>query len=249
MRISVSLHRSLTTACSVVLVTHVVSAQAPADSVVRLSLRGYMSMHPLRVETTGIVVGVATLAVFDDRIAHEVGELRAWSGPRARHVSQLTSSIGGYLPVAVGGTLALSGWAFHSDFTKNLGVDVTKSMVVSGLLTTVIKGTVGRARPRAFPDDADSYNPGRGFLDNNHASFPSGHASAAFAGATVLASELSRAHPRHAKWIRVGLFGAATAVGFSRMYENAHWASDVFAGAAIGTLSGLHVVHQREPKP
>jgi membrane-associated phospholipid phosphatase len=31
---------------------------------------------------------------------------------------------------------------------------------------------------------------------------------------------------------------AATFVGFSRMYEDKHWASDVLLGAAIGELCG-----------
>ena len=38
------------------------------------------------------------------------------------------------------------------------------------------------------------------------------------------------------------MYGGATLVGLSRMYNNAHWASDVALGAAIGTFSGIKVV-------
>jgi membrane-associated phospholipid phosphatase len=38
------------------------------------------------------------------------------------------------------------------------------------------------------------------------------------------------------------MYGGATLVGLSRMYNNAHWASDVVLGAAIGTFSGIKVV-------
>ena len=38
------------------------------------------------------------------------------------------------------------------------------------------------------------------------------------------------------------MYGGATLVGLSRMYNNAHWASDVTLGAAIGTFSGIKVV-------
>jgi membrane-associated phospholipid phosphatase len=38
------------------------------------------------------------------------------------------------------------------------------------------------------------------------------------------------------------MYGAATLVGLSRMYNNAHWASDVAVGAAIGTFAGIKIV-------
>jgi membrane-associated phospholipid phosphatase len=58
---------------------------------------------------------------------------------------------------------------------------------------------------------------------------------------TVLATELSRTHPRQAWWIRGSLFGAAALVGVSRITENAHWTSDVAGGAALGVLTGVQV--------
>jgi membrane-associated phospholipid phosphatase len=38
-------------------------------------------------------------------------------------------------------------------------------------------------------------------------------------------------------------YGAASLIGLSRISENKHWISDVFAGAAIGYLSGRLVVN------
>ena len=38
-------------------------------------------------------------------------------------------------------------------------------------------------------------------------------------------------------------------VGLSRMYNNMHWASDVMAGAAIGTIIGLKVVKYTHSHP
>ena len=38
------------------------------------------------------------------------------------------------------------------------------------------------------------------------------------------------------------MYGGATLVGLSRMYNNKHWASDVVLGAAVGTFSGIKVV-------
>ena len=53
----------------------------------------------------------------------------------------------------------------------------------------------------------------------------------AFALATSLADEI------HRPWATVGLYGMATAVGWSRINDNRHWLSDIAAGALIGITS------------
>ncbi|MEP7344461.1 MAG: phosphatase PAP2 family protein [Gemmatimonadaceae bacterium] len=249
MPVSVPICRRLTTCIACTMLSGVLGAQVPVDSTARFVWRDLPSQHPRVTLGMGIVATATTIALFDNHLAYESRKFRDWSGSGMQSISLATSSVGGYLPLALGGSLAVSGWAFHHDFTQHLGTDVVKSVITSGVVTLAIKGSVGRGRPRESPDDADLFHPGKGFFDNNFASFPSGHTSAAFSSATVLAMELSKAHPSHSKWIKLGMYGAATAVGLSRMYENAHWASDVFAGAAIGTLSGMRIVRQRNAKP
>ena len=57
-------------------------------------------------------------------------------------------------------------------------------------------------------------------------SFPSSHATTAFAGAVVLSFLLPRFWPL--------FIAAATLVAFSRLYVGVHYPTDVIAGAAIG---------------
>ena len=64
-------------------------------------------------------------------------------------------------------------------------------------------------------------------------SFPSGHATTAFAAAAAVGVF----HPR----LRVPLYGLAALVGLSRVYLGVHYAFDVVAGAALGVALGLAV--------
>ena len=43
-------------------------------------------------------------------------------------------------------------------------------------------------------------------------------------------------------WIKATAYSVASLVGYSRIYHNAHFASDVLAGAAIGSLVGTSLV-------
>lgn len=64
-------------------------------------------------------------------------------------------------------------------------------------------------------------------------SFPSGHTSFAFAMAHFVHKEYGELSP----WYSIGAYSCATTVGIMRVAKNAHWISDVVAGAGIGILS------------
>ncbi len=67
---------------------------------------------------------------------------------------------------------------------------------------------------------------------DNH-SFPSGHSSFAFVGATILDREYGHLSP----WISVGGYAVATGTQLLRLRHNAHYVHDVVMGATIGVVS------------
>ncbi len=73
-------------------------------------------------------------------------------------------------------------------------------------------------------------------------SFPSGHSSFAFAMAHFMHHE----YEDKSVWFSVGAYACATTVAVMRVSKNAHWISDVVAGAGIGILSTelIYLTHQ-----
>ncbi|MBL4908529.1 MAG: phosphatase PAP2 family protein [Alteromonadaceae bacterium] len=61
-------------------------------------------------------------------------------------------------------------------------------------------------------------------------SFPSGHTSAAFMGASFI-------HYRYGWKYSIPAYVAAAYVGYSRVHSNQHYTRDVVAGAAVGIIS------------
>jgi len=126
----------------------------------------------------------------------------------------------------------------------DLGVHGTEAVVISGIVTAMIKDVAGRARPNVSQDTSPhDFAFGRGLhKGGGYQSFPSGHTSAAFAAAAAVTTESQRWWPNGIWFVAPVMYGGATLVGVSRMYNNAHWASDVVVGAAIGTFGGIKVV-------
>jgi membrane-associated phospholipid phosphatase len=101
--------------------------------------------------------------------------------------------------------------------------DLGEAALVAFVYTGLLKVTVQRERP----DASDSH------------SFPSGHASNAFALAAVT--------QHHYGWkVGVPMYALAGVVGYSRMVGDKHYLSDVVAGATIGFIAGRAVVRRND---
>lgn len=111
-----------------------------------------------------------------------------------------------------------------------------ESFALASLVTRIPKTLVGRERPDNWQGDGPfAFN---GPLHGT--SFPSGHTTASFAVASVIATQF-----RDSKWIPIAAYSVAGLAGISRIYDNKHWLTDVVAGATIGTLVGNLVSHRK----
>lgn len=148
------------------------------------------------------------------------------------------------VPGSLIGTAAFYGLgrARHDDAMSDVSLHTFEAVAVTGVVTTALKMTAGRARPYVDTSNPHSFKLLRGLQSDAYQSFPSGHTSTAFAAATALTAEASEWRPKD-RWIVAGVtYTLATLTGVSRVYNNYHWASDVLGGAAVGTITGLAVV-------
>jgi membrane-associated phospholipid phosphatase len=136
-----------------------------------------------------------------------------------------------------GAALFLGTWGYATLIGSRAGKGEAWNMLESGGLSFVsayaLKYIVRRQRPDATTDPNHFFGGGT--------SFPSEHATAAFAVGTVFAES---GNPRY-RWIRRTIgYGVGIYTAYSRLKHNAHWLSDTVAGAALG-MATAHFVMDR----
>ena len=96
-------------------------------------------------------------------------------------------------------------------------------LTTSFIVNIVIKNVVMRDRPWVVQQISDAVCP-------DDFSFPSGHASGAFAGAVIFAF-----YDRQRKWL---YYGIASLISLSRIYLHCHYVLDITVGALLGFFIG-----------
>ncbi len=136
------------------------------------------------------------------------------------------------LPAGVLAMSALGAWQDGSPRALlEDAVVVAEAVSVAATLTSLSKRTFARTRP-----------------DGGGGSFFSAHTSRAFVLATAAGSVASLRGRDGAPWIWAGGLTLATGVAYLRVAGDAHWLTDVAAGAAVGSAVGLAVpwlMHRR----
>jgi membrane-associated phospholipid phosphatase len=127
------------------------------------------------------------------------------------------------------------------------GVVYAETLLVSQGATFLGKSLWDRARPYAYLAEADrptepSFDVG---TERTFRSMPSGHASSAWTGATMVLTEFLLSRPQAPAWERfaLGFVGGGLAVSTSsmRVVAGEHFPSDVLAVAGIGVATGVAV--------
>jgi membrane-associated phospholipid phosphatase len=194
-------------------------------------------------------LGTAAVAPLDRHVAKRL------QNPATQENRFLRTAATGFRVLAVPGSV-LTGAGLYAIGRANgqrrvqaLGLHGVESIVIASALGVGIKVVAGRARPHGDIGNPYDFQLFRGFSGDKYQSFPSGHTINAFAFASTVTRETQFWWPHSVWYVGTVMYGGATLMGLSRMYNNQHWASDVMAGGAIGTLIGLKVVKYTHSHP
>jgi membrane-associated phospholipid phosphatase len=139
------------------------------------------------------------------------------------------------LPAALllGGTFAAAA-LMQDDSRYTEAWSMTEAAALSGVSAFALKYAFGRERPNDTAK-VDSW-----FAHGD--SFPSMHATLAFAIGTVMAESGNDSY----RWVRRALgYGVAVGTAYWRLRDNVHWLSDTVAGASLGMASAQLVMNRR----
>jgi membrane-associated phospholipid phosphatase len=160
-------------------------------------------------------------------------EISEWTDRYSKRVINLSA-----------GALYLSGLVRDDRRLKQTALLCLESVALAEGITKGLKHLVGRSRPYgdkgAFNFDPMEFPPPPYSL-----SFPSGHATSAFAFSSVVAAQYrSRA-------VKLVSYSFALVVSLARVNNNAHFLSDVFFGSVVGIAVGRCLVqfHKRDDTP
>ncbi len=158
---------------------------------------------------------------------------KAFSGP-------ITASEIAIVPTA----FLVAGHFRHDSYAEKTALLAGEAYADGALVDIVMKVGSRRLRPSDIPPSgpfSDTFFRSHVSPTGINTSFPSGHAAAAFAVATVF----SHRYRQH-RWVPWVAYGTAAVISFSRVTNQAHFPSDVFLGAALGfTISEFAVLRPR----
>jgi hypothetical protein len=215
-----------------------------SDFCLALDATGYTLSSPARWDgTDAIKAGLFGVGVVGSFSLDE--DLRSWMLENRSPFLDGVERVGFYygspvlmlsLTVVMYGGGALS----EDDWLMDTGVMFAGAMISIALIQEPVRIAAGRARP----ETGEGY---RSFqfmtgLQDERASFFSGHCAIAFSMSTILSRRIGN------PFASLGLYALATTTAFGRMYADRHWFSDVFIGTVLGVLIGNSIVGWEEER-
>ncbi len=198
-------------------------AQEVADSLhdkIKRKIKAPIIQVPVTAKSMiipGLMVGYGVLALRNGTLQNLNLEIKehAWDDSRKGNITQVEDYFLLAPAVMVYG-LNFAGYKGHNN--------IVDRSIMYGMANLISNGIVFATKSQKYelrPNGRDFY------------SFPSGHTAQAFVSAEFARLEYRGISP----WPGIAGYGFALATGFLRIYNDAHWLSDVVAGAGVGIAS------------
>lgn len=127
---------------------------------------------------------------------------------------------------ALNGAVYLSGLISKNEKIRHTGLLLVTSAAASGLLLSVSKVIIGRARPFTGKgkEEFRIFN----ITDDHYKSFPSGHSLFAFSTAYAIGKQFNN------PFLKAGISSLGLVGPASRLWEGEHWLTDVVVSMVLG---------------
>jgi undecaprenyl-diphosphatase len=140
------------------------------------------------------------------------------------------------MALMIGGEIAGAVWEGGETRLGRTFWQSIDASVVGGVSAEILKVTFSRERP------SETDNPNNFFQGKGHRSFPSGEVTAASAVVTPFVLEYREDHPSVYALEILPVYDMV-----ARVKVHGHWQSDVLAGFALGTASGMYAHSRSQP--
>lgn len=170
----------------------------------------------------GVVAGVSLIYLIDEKLSN-------WFAGREAKANPLLKDFGWYYGspenhYAINGGFYLYGVLSKEENVRKTGVLLISSTCATGLLQTILKILIGRARPLKNEGKA-SFKPFS--KENSYYSFPSGHSILSFTTAYALGTQFRN------PTFKIIIYAFGFIAPFSRFWARAHWVSDAAASLSL----------------
>jgi hypothetical protein len=192
-----------------------------------------VATNPVDTEGYGLLGTLATAGavgltyVNDGNIRGKVQRIKSKNLDKATDAGSIIGNP--FLHLGVAAAVYTAAVIGDSPKYKELGEMLGESVALADATTLVLKQAIGRGRP-FLNGGKGSFRPFQ--FKSDYDSMPSDHTASSFAMASVLSAT------SESFMAKISYYAVATFVGFSRMYQDKHWASDIILGAAVGELCG-----------
>lgn len=172
-----------------------------------------------------IVLGTGALFLIDE-------EADTWFQDQNDHIPGVVKDFGWYYGspqnnYALNGAVYLYGLFTKNEKVRKTGVLLITAASAAGLIQTFSKTMTGRARPGTGEGKA-SFEPFS--KEGKYHSFPSGHTILSFTTAYAIGKQFKN------PWVKGGIYALGMVAPVSRLWNGAHWLSDVGLSMAISVV-------------
>ena len=173
----------------------------------------------------GIAAGTALMYIYDEQTSEFFVNQEEKAPKMLKEIGWYYGSPQNFFMISAG--IYGYGLVAKNDKFRHTGVLIISSAIATGLIQTISKNAFGRARPSQNIGSREYRFMSK---ESGFHSFPSGHAILSFTASHAIAKQFDNT------WVKGGIYAVGLIAPVSRLWEGAHWLTDVTLGMVLSVV-------------